>query len=167
MSTPSDGARMAVMFAALASALAFLASASPSLALAAIILGSLWLAGSIRGWAWVTNTGLFLAMTLCVVASLRNAPLLPSLLAAAFALAAWDLDRYARWTARLEVPRGLQMEQAHLIRLAAALILGVALGMFAWVVRLSLSFLWALALGSIAVYGLYRSFILWRREPDE
>ena len=167
MSMLNRGACLAVGIAAFTLALSLLASSKPPLAMAAIILGSLWFAGLFRGWPGVTEIGLFLFVALTVVGILLYGPLFLHLFAVACALAAWDLDRYARRPARRAVPEEHHVERAHLVRLLTALGVGMALGLLSWLVRVSLSFLWALALGSIAVYGLYRSSILWQREPDE
>lgn len=131
------------------------------------LLAVLWLLGYWRGLAWVAAVGLVgftAAAAMGLLMGLAAGWMVSGLLAA---LCAWDLHRFAlrlRGVERVET-RG-DLERRHLQRLLTVVGLGLLAAFLALRIEIRLTFLMALLLGLMAVWGLSRVVILYRRESD-
>jgi len=136
-------------------------------AAASVALGCLWLAGLRRSWSGIDSLGLvgFTGMAAVGVWLALAAPIL--LAGQVAALAAWDLDRFAR---RLRSAGRVEAEsvlvRAHLQRLLAAAGLGLVFGGVALAVQVPLSFGWALLLAALVFLGLSRAIGWFNRAGD-
>jgi hypothetical protein len=131
------------------------------------LLAVLWLLGYWRGLAWVAPVGLAgftAAAALGLLMGLAAGWMVVGLLAA---LCAWDLHRFVqrlRGVERVEAEAGL--ERRHLRRLLAVAGLGLLTAFLALRIEVRLTFLMALLLGLLAVWGLSRAVAVLRRESD-
>lgn len=129
------------------------------------VLGGLWLFGYWRGLAWIASVGLvgFAGMAAVGLWLDLNAGWMVAGLVTA--LCAWDLHHFVlclRRVGRVENERGL--EQRHLLRLLAVAGLGSALAVIALRIEVRLTFLEALLLGLLVVWGLSQGIGFLRRE---
>ncbi len=105
-------------------------------ALAAVILGGLWLVGQWRQLAWVASLGLVIAAGMAAAGLLLGVGAGWSLVAVVAALSAWDLDAFARRLNRAAKVEGqADLERQHLLRLLAVDGLGLVLAAVALGVR--------------------------------
>jgi hypothetical protein len=131
------------------------------------ILGLLWLLGYWRGWAWIAPVGLIGctgAAAAGLLLELRADWMVFGLVAA---LCAWDLHRFVlRLTMMDRIEDERAMTQRHLGRLLAVAGLGLVFAVVALRIEVRLTFLMALLLGLLAVWGLSRAVSFLRRESD-
>jgi hypothetical protein len=131
------------------------------------VLGGLWLLGYWRGWAWMASVGLIGFVGISAIGlwlGLDAGWMVGGLVAA---LCAWDLHHFAlslQRVGRIENERAL--EQRHLLRLLAVAGLGLVLAVVALRIEIRLTFLQALLLGLLVVWGLSRGISFLRRESD-
>lgn len=125
------------------------------LALAAGLLGAIWLAGSWKLWVVSNDAGLLVAVGLAGAAViLDDATILP-LLAIVFALAGWDLTRFAQREAAIDVIQNAGLRRrVHLQWLGVVCAGGLAVGILAENWRLSLGLGWIVLLGLLAAFSL-------------
>lgn len=136
-------------------------------ALAAVILGGLWLVGQWRQLAWVASLGLVIAAGMAAAGLLLGVGAGWSLVAVVAALSAWDLDAFARRLNRAAKVEGqADLERQHLLRLLAVDGLGLVLAAVALGVRFRFGFGLALLLGILAILGLSQAIGLLRQEGD-
>ena len=159
--TDSSGPRLtaaAIALAALLPAAGYALAARWFEALAAVVVGAAWLAGSRGRMVWVANLAFLSLVALAawaVLGGLAPAWGLAGLLAA---LAAWDVSAFgARLGGEARVVGERALWSGHLRRLGAALAAGLALGAAALLLRVEIGFGWALALGIVAVVALSRA----------
>jgi hypothetical protein len=131
------------------------------------LLAVLWLLGYWRGLAWVATVGLVgfvAAAALGLLMGLAAGWMVLGLLAA---LCAWDLHRFVQRLRRVErVEAQGDLERRHLQRLLAVAGLGLLAAFLALRIEVRLTFLMALFLGLLAVWGLSRAVATLRRESD-
>jgi hypothetical protein len=131
------------------------------------LLAVLWLAGYWRGLAWVAPVGLVgfaVAAALGLLMGLAAGWMVFGLLAA---LCAWDLHRFGLRLQSVErVEAVADLERRHLQRLLAVAGLGLLAAFLALRIQVRLTFLMALLLGLLAVWGLSRTVAILRRESD-
>jgi hypothetical protein len=157
-------AAASVIFAALALAAGYAANADRVGSALGVALGLLWLAGLWRGWGWVASPALACLAGLAALGALQGLSAAWMLAGAVAALAAWDLDRFARrLRAAGHVVGAADMARAHLRRLLLVAGLGLSIGGAALAVQVRLSFGWALLGGAIAILSLSRVFGFLRR----
>ena len=155
-----------IALAALILAGALLPAALPLAALA-LALGALWIAGAWRGWPWAPALGLAGALGLGALGALLRLPALALLTSACLALVAWDLAGFARRIAGVgRVAEAGALARAHVRRALAVTAAGWVLGAAAVSARVRLGFDWALLLGLLAVFSLWR-VMRWRRAGEE
>ena len=131
------------------------------------LLAVLWLLGYWRGLAWVAVVGLVgfaAASALGLLMGLGAGWMVFALLAA---LCAWDLHRFVLRLQSVErVEAQADLERRHLQRLLAVAGLGLVTAFLALRIQIRLTFLMALVLGLLAVWGLSRAVAILRRESD-
>jgi hypothetical protein len=131
------------------------------------LLAALWLIGYWRGLQWVAPVGLVgfaVAAAIGLLMGLGAGWMVFGLVAA---LCAWDLHRFVLCLNGIEqVERGSVLERRHLQRLLAVAGLGSLTAILALRIEIRLTFLMALLLGLLAVWGLSRAVALLRRESD-
>ncbi len=122
---------------------------------AALALGLFWLASGKRSWAWAADAALAALVVLAVRAVYADAQPVIVLAALVAALAAWDLDHFARRLGALANNKDTQpLVRRHLARLAAVGALGLALAMVALSVHVHLGAGVVLLVGLLAILGL-------------
>ena len=131
------------------------------------LLAVLWLLGYWRGLAWVATVGLVgfaVTAALGLLTGLAAGWMVFGLLSA---LCAWDLHRFAQrlWSVERVEAQG-DLERRHLQRLLAVAGLGLLTAFLALRIEVRLTFLMALLLGLLAVWGLSRAVATLRRESD-
>jgi hypothetical protein len=131
------------------------------------LLAALWLAGYWRALVWVAPVGLVgfaAAAALGLLMGLGPGWMVFGLLAA---LCAWDLHRFGLRLRRVErVEAVADLERRHLQRLLAVAGLGLLAAFLALRIQVRLTFLMALLLGLLAVWGLSQAVATLRRESD-
>jgi hypothetical protein len=167
MSRAARGAEWCVGVGTIALSIGFITSAQPPISAGVVLLGGLWIAGLHRGWGRIAQLGMSVFVALIIASVLLESPLPLGLIALVCALAAWDLRRFSAWLTRWAPAAGADLERSHFTRLLVALGVGLALGVLCWLVQVPISFLGALALASIGVYGLYRFSTQWREVSGE
>ncbi len=134
---------------------------TPLLALPAVV----WLVGLWRRWGWLTSLGFVLCASAAAAGVLLEVKAGWMLLAVVMALTAWDLDSFVRGMERAERVEGRQdLERRHVLRLVAVEGVGVLLATVALGVRLDIGFGAVLLLGLVAVFGLSRVVVFFRRQ---
>jgi hypothetical protein len=114
--------------------------------------GLLWLWGDRRSWRWAASAALATAVGMTIAGVLLGLEIGLMLLVVTLALSAWDLDDFAQ---RLRYAGATWAhERAHLLRLAAADIVGLAIGAIALGVRIRLNFVVLIVLGILAIVAL-------------
>jgi hypothetical protein len=127
-------------------------------ALLCALVGAGWLAAARGRLGWGMSAGFLLLVGLCAFGALSRVPPGWGLVGVVAALAAWDLSAFAGRLARAgHVVDEPALWRAHLRRLGPLLGAGLALGTVALLLRLNLSFGWALLLGIVAVVALSRA----------
>lgn len=150
-------ARIAIGFATLMLALGFLLGGAWMDAGAALALGGLWLVGLRRDWYGMEAFGLVGFAGLAAAGMVRGFSLFP-LTSVVAALAAWDLQRFARGLEDAGAVIGANaLTRSHLWQLGILGGLGWMLGAVALDIRVSLGFGWALLLAALAIAGLGRA----------
>ena len=142
-----------IALAALLLIVANIAVGRLSWALAALLLGSTWLALG-RGRPVVAGTG-FAGLIILAALGTGASPLLWMVTAAVAALVAWDLDHFLAVTERGErVYNRVTLERIHLRRLLAVAVAGVVLAIIAGSVDLRFGLVAALSLGLLSLFAL-------------
>lgn len=153
--------------AALLLALGYAFSAWWILAPGMAILGGVWALRQHRGGSWASSAGLGLVIAAAAAGLWLGVGSGWMLGAVVAALGAWDLDQFERHLQEAGRVEGRPaMERRHLLRLAAALLLGALLGMVALQARLRFSFPAALLLAALAALGV-GELILYLRQGKE
>ncbi|MGD8624715.1 MAG: hypothetical protein PVF47_02325 [Anaerolineae bacterium] len=134
---------------------------------AALAAGLLWLAAWWRRLPWTAAAGLVAFTILAAGGIWLGLGAGWMLLALIAALAAWDLDAFARRLAGADrIHEEEAVERRHLARLGLVIGLGGFLALLALGIELRLTFLPALLLGLLAVIGLGRALSHIRQESD-
>jgi hypothetical protein len=158
---------LAALALALGYGLGGLAPVVPAL----VLVGGLWLLAAWQRWTWAATPGL----VLCTAAAgfgvwwgLAADWMLVGLVAA---LCAWDLDHFrwrlgqVTWSGEAAERRRM-LEWHHLQRLGLVAGLGLLLASISLRLRLRLTFLPAVLLGLLIVWGLSQAVVVLRRESD-
>jgi hypothetical protein len=131
------------------------------------LLGVLWVLGYWRGWGWMASVGLVGFVAAAAVGLLLDLGIGWMVFGLVAALCAWDLHRFVLCLERVDrVVDERTMTQRHLSRLLAVAGLGLVLAFVAMRIQVRLTFLMALLLGLLAVWGLSRAVGFMRRESD-
>jgi hypothetical protein len=131
------------------------------------LLGVLWVLGYWRGWGWMASVGLVGFVAVDAVGLLLDLGIGWMVFGLVAALCAWDLHRFVLCLERVDrVEDERTMTQRHLGRLLAVAGLGLVLAFVAMRIQVRLTFLMALLLGLLAVWGLSRAVGFMRRESD-
>jgi hypothetical protein len=146
-----------VALAALLQALGYLVAGLWPGAVIALALGGLWLLALLRGWRRFDHTGLAGIVVLAGVGVWLTLPALLLVCSVVAALAGWDLARFDRRAAGVQIAGAEALVRAHLWRLALATGSGLLLGVLALSIRVSLGFGVALLLAALALIGLSRA----------
>ncbi len=131
------------------------------------LVGVLWLAGTWRGWEWVASMGLIGFTGIAAVGLWLDLGAGWMVFGLVAALCAWDLGRFVlclRRVGRVEAER--ELEQRHLQRLLAVAGLGLLVAAIALSIEIRFTFVMALLLGLLAVWGLSQAVGFLRRESD-
>jgi hypothetical protein len=127
----------------------------PVVAIGWIVLGLVWLLSRWGRWAWMASIGLFVCV--CAAGVGVGIGLSPVLMAVSVlgSLFAWDLADFSRRLQRAAPEDDLrQLQQLHLLRLAALGGISLALYLAATFIHLVISFGWLFLLALAAVLGL-------------
>jgi len=158
---------LSILLAAGLLALGYALSGRGPWGVAVVVVGGLWLVGRRRGWGWTASVGLVALVGAAAFGLGRGLAPGWALLGTGAALAAWDLDAFAR---RLGDggPMGdrAMLERRHLQRLLLVEALGLLLAGAALAVRVRIGFGGALLLGALAVLGLSQVMGFFRREGE-
>jgi hypothetical protein len=131
------------------------------------LLGTIWLFGFWQCWPWLASVSLVgFAVTAAAGIWLEVGAgwMVLGLIAA---LCGWDLHRFSLILGSVErIEAQRELEQQHLLRLLAVFGLGSLLAATSLTIEIRLSFLPALLLGVLAVWGLNRAVHFLRREGD-
>jgi hypothetical protein len=129
----------------------------------AAAVGLLWLVGEWRGWGWVTTAAFTLQVSLAAAGIMMGSAAAWMGAAVVIGVCAWSLGDFVRRAAPLarEAERP-SLERRFLTRLLILAGASLALGAIALTVRVRLSFLPAVLLGALLVYGLIRVIGVWR-----
>ncbi len=122
-----------------------------------LALGLWSLAGQRSRWGWPASVSLVAFIGAAAYGIWQGGPAGWLLFSVVAALAAWDLDHFARrlqQTGQQEM--ALELQQAHLKRLALVAGLGLLLGGLALSLRIELNLGWACFLGLLTIIGLSR-----------
>ncbi|HSR30069.1 MAG TPA: hypothetical protein VLY63_05845, partial [Anaerolineae bacterium] len=131
------------------------------------LLGILWVFGYVRGWGWMAYVGLVGFVAAAAIGLLLNLGVGWMVFGLVAALCAWDLHRFVLCLERVDrVVDERTMTNRHLGRLLAVAGLGLVLAVVALRIQVRLTFLMALLLGLMAVWGLSRAVGFLRRESD-
>lgn len=131
------------------------------------LLGILWVFGYVRGWGWMAYVGLVGFVAAAAIGLLLNLGVGWMVFGLVAALCAWDLHRFVLCLERVDrVVDERTMTKRHLGRLLAVAGLGLVLAVVALRIQVRLTFLMALLLGLMAVWGLSRAVGFLRRESD-
>jgi hypothetical protein len=131
------------------------------------LVGVLWLAGTWRGWEWVASVGLIGFVGIAAVGLWLGLGAGWMVFGLVAALCAWDLGRFVLYLKRVErVEAERELEQRHLQRLLAVAGLGLLVAAVALSVEIRFTFMMALLLGLLAVWGLSQAVGFLRRESD-
>jgi hypothetical protein len=136
-------------------------------ALAAVILGGLWLVGQWRRFTWAASLGFVISTSLAATGLFLGVVAGWMLVALVAALSAWDLDAFAcRLNRAARVEGQANLERQHLLRLLVVVGLGLALAAVALGFRFRFHFGLALLLGMLVILGLSKAIGLLRRVSD-
>jgi hypothetical protein len=135
--------------------------------LASVLVGAAWFGGVRRGWEWSASAGFLALVGLTALGALSGLPALWALVAVVAALAALDLSVAALRLGRGQVIGEDTITKARLRRLAPVAGIGLATGLLASSVHLSLGFVWLLLLGLVALVGLAAGVRALRRPLEE
>jgi hypothetical protein len=160
-------AAIAILVAAGLPVAGFLSGGRPIAAACVGVIGALWVFDRLRGPGWMTSIGMF-GLTAGVVYGVVAgvAPLL-SLVSLIAALAAWDLDRYARRIAGGEVRSGAILARQHARRLGMVAAASAALAGIALLARGGMGFWWLAPIAVAAFVALGRLVFELRRSGAE
>jgi hypothetical protein len=121
------------------------------------MIGLLWLAGDVRGWDWLAEPCLAGWVGLAAFGAWWGVISGWMLLGLVAALMAWDLHHFVtrlRDAGTITAPD--ELTRIHLRRLALVTGAGLLFGGIALVVRVELTFGWALLAAALAIIGLSR-----------
>lgn len=163
-----DRARLgAIMLSTVLLALSYGAWGSWITAVGIAVVGLLWLLRLPLGRAGLASVGLLIFAVFAGYEVWVGLPAIGMLLALVLALAAWDLDRFARRLRSADfVEHEPELVRAHLMRLGGVCGLGLLFGGAATAIRLDLGFWWTLFLALLAVIGLQQALRSLRRLRD-
>ena len=130
-----------------------------------VALGFAWIAAR-RRQDWAPSLGLLVFTAMAAFGAWRGAPTAWMLAGIVSALAAWDLDHFARRLRDAPVDGEAALARAHLRRLLLVSSAGLLAGWFALGVRVELGFAAALALGLLVLVALSRAISLLRRGAE-
>lgn len=132
-----------------------------------ICAGGGWLLAALRGWPSAPTLGLLATVVATVYGDFEGVSLPGLLLALVAALVAWDGGTFAgRLRSAPEVAFADDLMRAHVQRLLIVAAIGLFVGLLALLLRVSLSFGWALLLAALAIIGLVRALRFFQRESD-
>jgi hypothetical protein len=150
-------AGLSVFFLALGFALSGLWAGTAAI----LAVGVLWLLGQLRppgqpgALRWTSSAAFVMLVLGAAVAMLLSVGAAWPLLGLVAALVTWDLDQFARrMQAAGRVDDGPGLERRHVQRLLVVAAIGCLLAFAGLVLRLRLSFGWALLLAAVAMLGL-------------
>jgi hypothetical protein len=157
----------AVSLATLGLAVGYALRSQWNWAAAIVLLGLLWSVDQWRDWDRVTALGLSAFVALAAYGVWQGMAAGWMLFCTVAALAAWDLDDFARrWRRPARITEEIELRQAHFQRLLIVTGLGFVLGGIALSVQLELTLGWSMLLGLLAVLGLSWAISYLRRESD-
>jgi hypothetical protein len=132
-----------------------------------ICAGGGWLVAALRNWPSAPTLGLLTTVAATVYGNFEGVSLPGLLIALVAALAAWDTGTCAgRLRATPELAFADDLVRAHVQRLLIVVAVGLLVGSLALLLRVSLSFGWALMLATLAIIGLVRALRFFQRESD-
>jgi hypothetical protein len=137
-------------------------------AVAAVLLGALWLVGWQRDWAWTNTLALAGNVSMAALGILAGSAPIVLMLGVVATLAAWDLFSFSTRLRRTpQVVGAAALVGAHLRRLGMVVGVGLLLGVLSLTVHFGLSFGWALGLALLVALGLrYLGRALRQAEED-
>jgi hypothetical protein len=130
-------------------------------------LGLVWLGGYWRDWFWITPLGLIGFAVAAAAGLLQGLGAGWMVLGLVAALCAWDLHYLVRTLQALEPAKvHRRLEWSHIQRLSVVAGLSLVLAAVALTIEVRFTFLVALFLGLLAVWGLGRVVGFLRHESD-
>ncbi len=132
-----------------------------------VCAGGAWLFAALRGWPSVPTLGLLATSAATVYGDFEGVAMPGLLVALVAALVAWDGGTFVgRLRATAEVAFADDLIRSHVRRVLIVAAIGLVVGLLALLLRVSLSFGWALVLAALAIIGLVRALRFFQRESD-